>query len=300
MNADAQTYWQAWIEGEHTSERFRVYSKPLIENMRLVSQREDWPAYSRLFDVYRAIEPFCVSEPLLTDYERGLMSVNYHLADIMAVEGTFDRTLNHVNLIRTALAAADDRRAKAGMASRPNSMLRFQCLGLEAICLLDDASRFGEAPPEVKTRSMTREFWDIAQRVENYLQHIKLERPDYVQITMHSMARWELEIVKLCWRYHRELAAEAIRQFNERYGKHLEFELAAFARLRDSELRSAWYWDFELSKLVSAGELTRQQLALCVQGRSSGCRMWVGSGPEHLFEKLWAGEVKKLEKMLVD
>jgi len=295
MDPEAAAYWQDWLEGQRDVPGLRLHTITLLEGMRTASQEENWEKFQRLVTAYSFVTEYCQGEPLLTVFENGLMYVNVYLADAMWNLGDLPRALEHIDWVMHTIQEGDQRRSQSGMVPRPNSELRYMCLGLRSCCYLEDSALFVGGSPELESTLLISEFWRLAESTTDYLRqkHGDLEG-ERAQMVLHGVARWEIEVCKLAERYNPSFAPLAVEFFNQRMGNHLALQLRDFDSEESDAERSAWYWDFELSKLETSGEYSRAEVLLCDRSRSSSARMTYTPGPTKFLKRVWARQVERM------
>jgi hypothetical protein len=216
----------------------------------------------------------------------------------MWVIGDFAQAMQHLKWVRETLERGDTRRAEAGMIPRPNSELRYQCIGIKSACCLEDMSVFETVSPELETSMMSSEFWRLAEASVEYLKEKDELESEESRTVVHGVARWELEICKLCERYNPAFVALALDFFNNRIGYHLELVHKHFHLLEANESRSSWYWDFELSKLESRGDYDRAEVLLCASQRSASARLTYTKDSAGALHQPWARQVARMLNLI--
>jgi hypothetical protein len=290
----AAEYWQDWIEGHRDVPGLRLHTITLLDRMRIASQDENWEQFQRLLQTYSYAAKYCEHEPLLTVYENGLMYVNVDLADVLWVEGDLESSLDHLSWVKETLAGGDARRVEAGMVPRPNSELRYLCLGIKSACCLEDPNSFDTDSTELESVIMISEFWRLAEATVSYLKEKGDLEDERAQTVLHGLGKCELDICKLADRYCRNFLPMAVEFFNNRMGPHLELGLRDFEGLTEQDSRSSWYWDFELSKLESSGRFGRAEVLLCAEQRSAPARLSYSAKPARLLEKPWGRQIARM------
>jgi hypothetical protein len=222
------------------------------------------------------------------------MYVHTELADCMWLKGDLEQAMDHVRWVGQTLKLGDARREESGMVARPNSELRYLSIGIKSACCLEDPYLFETKSPELETSIMASEFWRLADSSIAYLKEKVDVDSERFQTILYGLARWELELCKLCERFNPAFLEIAIDFFNTRIGHHLEASHKHFLELDSRDDRSAWYWDFELSKLETSGECDRAEVLLCSTQRSASARLMYTKGPSVALQRPWKRQVDRM------
>jgi len=283
IEAPIEAFWAEWEqESDHSEDKLRLYTLSVVEAVKRAAQDGDWPAVGRLERLYAAGASFCQEEPLRSTYETGDFHICLTIADGCFLAHDLKRTWDLAYGIMQSLDSADMRRSKLGMPSRPNSELRVVCLGLLACCFFED-SNFCTLDV---MRGVVRRFWQVADKFQMNLaaDHV---RPEFRESMLHHIGIWELKICKCCLRLGNEFAARSIRAFNERNGEHLFPGYRHFKSGMNETSTSAWYWDYELAKLILEPDSDPLEKQVCEQNRLAYARLTFGGSSLKMLMKSW-------------
>jgi hypothetical protein len=293
LESEFRSYWNCWLDNEETEAQLRLYSMPIIEEFRRAVQDLNWSKAERLQNCYSFIADNCSREPLLSAYELGQMHILLCTAEYFAMIGEWQQARANIDQVEEALRIGDERRAELGMAERPNSEVRLNCLSIRAMVLV------GEGDSQAISRSAAQSAEEFHRLASSYLERVQESKRDdeqYQESILQSVAALELEVLKLCRLADAELTLDAIANFNERIGHHIEFDDLHFKSLEPFEQRSAWYWDYELFKLIASGSENREDINYCARERRGAARLTFGAGPLRALELKWTREMRRYRR----
>jgi hypothetical protein len=235
---------------------------------------DDWALVEDYIRLYELGETYCREEPHLSIYEYGSLGIGCTVA------------CNHLNMYEYAEAAAKLSEVFKRYAAR---MERYSRRGLPprraseaknyALLLLCDLKWI--APEEYRDFLLTPDMLLVEQRVtiEHMFRFMK-ENPDprrNDRNLLEGMALAALGSCKVALRYSPQRLAETVRFFNSTFAQHLALQPYHYRETAAAGGdNSAYYWDFEISKLRMEDDPPLQDLYMCIELRSLAARNTFG------------------------
>ena len=259
---------------------------------------DDWALVEDYICLYELGETYCTEEPHLSLYEYGSMGIGCTV------------TCNHLNMYEYAEAAAKledvfrryhmrlERYRRQGLPLRRASEVKYH-----ALLLLCDLKWI--APEEYRNFLLTPDLLLVELRVtiEHILRYIK-DNPQahgHPRNLKEGLALAALGGCKVSLRYAPERLSDTVRHFNSTFGTELSLEPYHFRQIDvPNSDRSAYYWDFEISKLRMQSSPSLQDLYMCIEWRSLAARNTFGDWKIQALLRGWRREALAIIREIKD
>lgn len=288
---EAFDYWFAWLlEPDQDEETLRGYLLRLVSQLHRAASVDNFEAvrgYLRIYDFgYR----YCRNEPFLTAYEYHLMQCYLLIASMHFVAGRLPEFAADRNRIGAALRHGDQRRAGNGVGYRPGSELRLSLIGTSAELLSDPDYEGVVSQTEVER--LATGFWSIADSLVQRLTRVSEESQAGYLMTASF---WEMKVCKLAYLSDNSLFLECVSRFNQRYKADLVASVDPNIR-GCKQLRTGWFWDMEIWKLIHSSEWDEDLLLYARKQRSSLTRLTYSELAAPGNEVVWLRQESSLRK----
>lgn len=261
---------QLWLRGALDSEaEFRQVMLSVVDDCHRIARRSDFKIIRSLVRAMHWVEPHCREYPLALAYELGCRLNALIVADCCVKLCLFDAAYRLCAGVMELLEDSDERERAQGREPRGNSETRYSVLRIIADCkwLQPDEYRDKLLTPE----QMLSRFNAIYTDIDAKLNTRPLAEPGRNERIRLHLAWTEFILAKMAARYLPEQLLGLTQQFNRRHGAALAVGVGHF-RQSKPVADCMWYWDFELTKLWIAGELTVEDLEYCHQQRVQAAR----------------------------
>jgi hypothetical protein len=249
---------------------------------------DDWELVEDYIRLYELGETYCTEEPHLSLYEYGSMGIACTVA------------CNHLNMYEYREAAEQlaevferyearmERYRRQGLPPRRASEVKYH-----ALLLLCDLKWI--APEEYRDFLLTPDQLLVELRVtiDHVLRYVQ-ENPgshNNLRNLHEGLALTAMGGCKVALRYSPKRLADTVRNFNATFGGELALEPYHFRQIdAPSGNQSAYYWDFELSKLRMEPNPPMQDLYMCIEWRSMAARNTFGDWKIQALLRGWRRE----------
>jgi len=210
---------------------------------------------------FQRARPACCNEPLSTVYDHGLILFALLYSGYAAMQRSWAIAYRCVERARLMIPACNEHRLEHSRQPRQFS----EALWSSHRILADIK---WQAPRDGRDRAATperiiAEHMLVSQQARARLTDDYPGGPEKAQRLLGSLTWATLAVIKMATRFMvTRRVAKLIAHFDQTVGAGLRCGVGHFRELGSSEPygRAAYYWDYELAKLVLAGELNQHDL----------------------------------------
>jgi hypothetical protein len=231
---------------------------------------DDWLLLRDYIRLYELGETYCTEEPHRSIYEYGSLGIACTLAGNHLNQYEFEAAASKVQAIFERYEARMERYRQQGLPPRRASEVRNY-----ALMLLADLKWI--APEQWRDFLLTPDILLVEQRVliEHVLAFLQANPGSHQneRNMREALALGALGSCKVALRYSPQRLPDLVRYFNETFVGDLALDPLDYRQADAAQgQRSAYYWDFELSKLRLQADPPMQDFYMCIELRSLAAR----------------------------
>lgn len=217
--------------------------------------------FRELLSLTRAVHwvgPLCREEPYVSKYEQAIGKLGTLAAYAASQLREFETVYRQLASVQIMLDSSARRRENLGFVAWPFSEIRLNMIRVLADCKMQDTDRDRDrmyTPEQLYTM-----YEQLYSRITAFIEEHNLDERE-VRAHQSNLAETSSALLKMCARFTPQLLIDQIQRFNRRFGANVALGVGHFRTSR--ALGGVWYWDFEITKLYLADELTLKDLDFC-------------------------------------
>jgi hypothetical protein len=258
-NNNTNMYRSLWLRGalDEPEEFVRVRDTLMRKCYAHVARME----FGEMLSLARALHwvgPYCLEEPYVSKYEQAIGKLGTLAAYAASQLRDYEMVYTQLELVRNMLESSARRRKDLGFAPWPHSEIKLHFLRTLGDCKVQDSKA---EPNRLYSPQEMFELYELLySRYTAFMEEHEVTGKA-AKVNWDNLSHTGGALVKVCARFTPQLLVQQIQRFNRRFGANMALGVGHFRN--NHALGGVWYWDFEITKLNIAGELTMKDLEFC-------------------------------------